>query len=118
MRNKRLLLFMGMLTSLLLVSTQPNAADAADSTAAKAKTYASDTAITTELKAKFLAEKGLDSMDIKVETNKGVVTLRGQVLKESQSRTAEKIARNIKGVRGVKNKISVMPEEGQGVTKL
>jgi hyperosmotically inducible protein len=118
MRNKGLLLFVGMLTSLLFVSAQPNSADAADSTAAKAKTYASDTTITTELKAKFLAEKGLDSMDIKVETNRGVVTLRGQVLKESQARTAEKIARGIKGVRSVKNKISVMPEDGQDVTKI
>ena len=107
--KRRLLIFAGILTSLLLVSAQPYSAYAANSTASKAKTYASDAAITSELKAKFLAEKGLDSMDIKVKTDKGVVTLRGQVLKESQSRTAERIARETNGVRSVANKISVMP---------
>ena len=108
--NRRLLIFVGLLTSLLLVSAQPYSTYAADSTTTKAKTYASDAAITTELKGKFLAEKGLDSMDIKVETNKGVVTLRGQVAKESQSGTAERIARATKGVRKVVNKISILPD--------
>lgn len=109
-KNRRLLIFAGILTSLLLVSAQPYySAYAADSTATKAKTYASDAAITSKLKAKFLAEKGLDSMDIKVKTDKGVVTLRGQVEKESQSWTAESIARETEGVRKVVNKISVMP---------
>ena len=107
--TRRLLIVVGILTSLLLISAQTYSSYAADSTATKAKTYASDTAITSELKAKFLAEKGLDSMDIKVQTNKGIVTLRGQVLKESQARTAERITRETKGVRGVQNKISVMP---------
>ena len=94
---------------LVLGLVQPYAAYAADSTVAKAKTYVSDSAITTELKGKFLVEKGLDSMDIKVETTRGTVTLRGQVVKESQAALAEKIARETKGVRAVKNKISVMP---------
>ena len=75
----------------------------------RAKTYVSDSAITAELKGKFLAEKGLDSLDIKVTTTRGVVTLRGQVEKAFQSRLAEKIARETSGVRGVLNKISVMP---------
>jgi len=109
MRNvnegRRLTLFAGMLTCLLLVVCAP----ICSAHAAGVKTYASDTAITTELKAKFLAEKGLDSMDIKVTTTKGVVTLRGQVEKARQSSLAEKIAWETKGVRDVKNKISVMP---------
>ena len=102
------LVLAGILTGLLLLSV-PMSPAYADSTTAKAKTYVSDSAITTELKAKFLAEKSLDSMDIKVETTKGTVTLRGQVRKESQSDLAEKIAKNTKGVRDVRNKISVMP---------
>ena len=110
-RNHRLscLVWAGIVSSLLLLSAQASPAYAAASTTAKAKTYASDSAITTELKAKFLAEKGLDSLDIKVETTQGAVTLRGQVRKESQSELAEKIAWKVKGVRDVKNKISVMP---------
>lgn len=96
-------------SSLLFMSMQPYSACAADSKVARAKTYISDSAITTEVKGKFLAEKGLDSMDIKVETTKGTVTLRGQVRKEEQSDLAEKIARGTQGVRKVVNKISVMP---------
>ena len=107
MRTRYVCLIVAGLLAFMLV--QPYSTYAADSTAAKAKTYMSDSAITTELKGKFLVEKGLDSMDIKVETTKGIVTLRGQVVKEFQSSLAEKIARETKGVRGVKNKISVMP---------
>ena len=102
------LIFTGMLTSILLIFAPICPANAASATT-KAKTYMSDSAITTELKAKFLAEKGLDSMDIKVKTTNGIVTLRGQVEKEHQSGLAERIARAAKGVRGVNNKISVMP---------
>ena len=105
----RRLILAGILASLLLIFAPAYTAHAASSTGAKAKTYASDTAITTELKARFLAEKDLDSLDIKVETTNGIVTLRGQVIKESQSSAAERIARSVKGVRGVRNKISIMP---------
>jgi len=98
-----------LLASLLLASARPYPAYAAASTTSKAKVYMSDSAITTEVKAKFLAEKGLDSMDIKVKTTNGIVTLRGQVVRESQSSLAEKITRAVSGVRGVNNKISVMP---------
>lgn len=100
---------MVLVASLLFVSAQPYSAYAAASKTSQAKVYVSDSAITTEVKAKFLAEKGLDSMDIKVKTTNGIVTLRGQVVKEAQSGLAEKIARAVSGVRGVNNKISVMP---------
>lgn len=112
---KRLCVFclvLGMPALILLFASAPaSSAHAATfkQETAKAGAYASDAALTAEIKAKFLVEKDLDSMDLKVETVKGVVTLRGQVLKESQAGLAEKIARATKGVRDVKNKISVMP---------
>jgi osmotically-inducible protein OsmY len=62
-----------------------------------------------EVKAQLLLEKDLDSLDIRVETTAGIVTLRGQVIREAQSRLAERIVRSIKQVRGVVNKISIMP---------
>ena len=92
--------FAGILASLLLLAAPIYSAHAA---------YMSDAAITTEVKAKFLVEKGLDSLDLKVETTKGIVTLRGQVLRQSQADLAETVTRRVKGVRGVKNRISVMP---------
>ena len=90
----------GILASFLLTAAPVYSAHAA---------YVSDAALTAEIKAKFLVEKGLDSLDLKVETTKGVVTLRGQVLRQVQAELAEKVARRVKGVRGVKNRISVMP---------
>jgi hyperosmotically inducible protein len=107
--DRRRQFFSFFLACLLLVFAPAYSADAASSKTDKAKAYVSDSALTTELKAKFLAEKGLDSLDIKVATTNGVVTLRGQVAKAHQASLAEKIARSTKGVRDVKNKISVMP---------
>ncbi len=94
-----------------LVMTAPLAAQAAEpeGTADKVSGYVNDSGITTAIKGKFLAQKGLDSLDLNVVTKNGVVTLRGQVLKEEQRDLAVKIARETKGVRKVVNKISVMP---------
>ena len=86
-----------------------DAANKVESAAGKVEAYAADAAITAEIKGKILAEKGLDSLDIKVETTNGAVTLRGQVKHEAQAGLAERIARDVKGVRAVINNISVMP---------
>jgi hypothetical protein len=82
---------------------------AAPAPASSVKSYVGDSAITTAVKAKFLAQKGLDSLDLKVKTDKGIVTLRGQVHTPAQAKLAEKTAYEVDGVRGVTNKISVMP---------
>jgi len=104
------LIFAGLLAAgLSFASTPLHPAYAAESAPAKVKSYASDAALTTEIKARFLAEKGLDSLDLKVKTKKGVVTLRGQVQQQSQADLAVKIAQEVEGVRKVVNKISVMP---------
>ncbi len=94
-----------------LALAQGGAAHAASAgrTAEKVGGYVSDSATTTEIKAKFLAQKGLDSLDLKVETAGGVVTLRGQVMTREQQELAVKIARETGGVRSVVDKISVMP---------
>jgi hyperosmotically inducible protein len=94
------LILAGILASLLLIAAPIYSAHAA---------YVSDAAITAEIKAKFLVEKSLDSLDLKVATTKGIVTLRGQVQRQAQADLAEKVARKVKGVRGVKNRVSVMP---------
>jgi hypothetical protein len=98
--SSRRLMLMGILASLLLAAVPIYSAQAS---------YVADAAITAEVKAKFLAEKGLDSLDLKVETSNGVVTLRGQVVNAAQSSLAERVAQTAKGVREVQNKISVMP---------
>jgi hyperosmotically inducible periplasmic protein len=69
---------------------------------AKAKETTSDTWITTKVKSDLLTEKGIPGSDIKVETNKGVVSLSSTVaITEAQKKTAVAITKKIKGVKAV-----------------
>jgi len=68
----------------------------------KAKEATSDTWITTKVKADLMTEKGVPGSDIKVETNKGVVSLSSDMkVTESQKEMAVSIAKKIKGVQAV-----------------
>ncbi len=68
----------------------------------KAKEATSDTWITTKVKADLVTEKGIPGTDIKVETNKGVVSLSSDVaVTSSQKDMAVAIAKKIKGVQAV-----------------
>ncbi|KAE9648168.1 BON domain-containing protein [Pseudomonas sp. PB103] len=68
----------------------------------KAKETTSDTWITTKVKSDLVTEKGIPGTDIKVETNKGVVSLSSTVaVTEAQKTTAVNITKKIKGVKAV-----------------
>ncbi len=68
----------------------------------KAKEATSDTWITTKVKSDLVTEKGIPGTDIKVETNKGVVSLSSTVaLTKDQKDTAVAITSKIKGVTAV-----------------
>ncbi|NRN14390.1 MULTISPECIES: molecular chaperone OsmY [Serratia] len=71
------------------------------------KSYAGDTATTSELKAKLLADDIVPSRNVKVETTDGVVQLSGEVKTQAQSERAESIAKAIDGVKSVKNDLVV-----------
>ena len=74
-----------------------------DSKNTSVKGYAGDTAITSEVKAKLLADDIVPSRKVKVETTEGVVQLSGTVDSQAQSDRAESIAKAIDGVKSVKN---------------
>ena len=100
-------------TATALTPTMANAAFAAQATTqapmvvaagevTKAKEATSDTWITTKVKADLVTEKGIPGTDIKVETNKGVVSLSSMVpVTEAQKDIAVAIAKKIKGVKAV-----------------
>ncbi|SBW00126.1 putative Osmotically inducible periplasmic protein [uncultured delta proteobacterium] len=69
--------------------------------------YMDDAAVTTKVKGKFVGQKGLDSLDIKVVTVDGTVTLMGDVDDKAQIGLAEKVAREVKGVKAVDNRLVV-----------
>jgi hyperosmotically inducible protein len=69
--------------------------------------YAGDTATTSEIKAKLLADDLVPSRKVKVETTDGVVQLSGTVDSNAQSARAESIAKAVDGVKSVKNDLKV-----------
>ncbi|HEX3036958.1 MAG TPA: BON domain-containing protein [Thermodesulfobacteriota bacterium] len=66
-----------------------------------------DSVITTKVKYGLLADPDVKSLDIGVETFKGVVQLSGFVNNAEQARKAVEIAKSVKGVRSVKNSLIV-----------
>lgn len=71
--------------------------------------YVDDAVITTQVKTRFIDNKLVDAAAIKVETLKGTVMLSGFAKNSAEKAQAEDIAENVKGVKHVKNEITVRP---------
>jgi hyperosmotically inducible protein len=70
--------------------------------AAQVQEAGTDTWITTKVKTDLVTEKGIPGTDIKVETNKGVVSLSSTVaITDTQKEMAVAITKKIKGVKAV-----------------
>ena len=113
-------LCIGICGAALVVSTA--GAATAQSTTEKAKTSAKaaankteevidDSAITTSIKTKLLADKKTSAVDIGVETTNGVVTLSGKVTSAAERNEALKIAKHNKGVKHVIDKMTLEPKK-------
>jgi hyperosmotically inducible periplasmic protein len=74
---------------------------AASETMNSAEDAVTDTWITSKVKSTFLADSTLSGIDIKVETNQGVVTLSGVVATDAERDLAVAKAKEIKGVSAV-----------------
>jgi osmotically-inducible protein OsmY len=85
------------------LAADPNPPSAAEKTG----DYMSDSAITTQVKAAFLAEKNLKSLPISVETSQGVVTLSGAVISTAQIDQAMDVAKQVSGVKDVHNALTL-----------
>ncbi len=71
--------------------------------------YVDDAAITTAVKAKYVEDKTVAATSIKVETLNGVVQLSGFARSDAEKAQAANLARDVKGVREVRNNILVRP---------
>ena len=67
--------------------------------------YLDDSALTAKVKGKILTQKGLDSLDIKVVTVNGDVTLIGDVENAAQIGLAESVVKDVEGVKRVNNEL-------------
>src|SRR6202521_729594 len=81
-------------------TTVSNAAD-------KTATVAEDAAITAKVKAAILAEPGLKTLQINVDTNGATVTLSGSVDNADLRERAKQIATSTSGVKGVVDQLTV-----------
>jgi len=87
-----------------------DAKDSASSTTSRTETVKEsldDTAITTKIKTDFAVDKQVSALKIHVDTDKGVVTLKGDAKTKEEADKAVSIAKNTKGVVSVKNEIKV-----------
>lgn len=66
-----------------------------------------DSAITTKVKTALLADKSVSAVEVSVDTFKGRVLLAGFVKTRDERRRAAEIARSVKGVKEVTNRIEV-----------
>jgi len=71
--------------------------------------YVDDAAITAEIKSKMAADKEVAATSISVETLNGVTQLSGFAKSQSEKERAASIAREAKGIKGVRNDIVVRP---------
>lgn len=65
-----------------------------------------DAVVTAKIKAALRETPGVDSADITVVTNRGIVELSGSVPSSSQIGRVERVARGIPGVLKVENRIA------------
>jgi hyperosmotically inducible protein len=74
----------------------------------KTKGATKDSWITAKTKIALYADDRVPGTDINVDTQNGVVTLRGKVPTADQKRAAEDVARTIDGVASVRNDLQVV----------
>jgi len=74
----------------------------------RAATTASNAALTTKVKSALAKEEGFKTLGkINVDSNEGVVTLKGKVDSAEAKTKAEQVAKQVDGVKSVKNQLTV-----------
>jgi hyperosmotically inducible protein len=73
---------------------------------------ASNATLTTKVKSALASDVGLRTMtNINVDSEEGVVTLKGKVTTADAKKRAEAVAKKVDGVKSVKNQLQVEPEK-------
>jgi len=75
--------------------------------------FMKDSWITTKTKPKLIADGRTKARRITVDTTDGVVTLLGKVGSEKERAAAEDVTRKVKGVKGVKNALQIVPDSSR-----
>lgn len=70
-----------------------------------------DAWVTAKIQAKYFMDDDVKGHEINVDTNEGVVTLRGEVESEAQRRQAVALARNTEGVKSVTDQLKIVADD-------
>ena len=76
-----------------------------------------DAWVTMKTKVSLMTTEGLSTMDLNVDTVKGVVTLHGKVATAAEKAKSETVARGIDGAKEVKNLLQVVPNAQREVVE-
>jgi hyperosmotically inducible periplasmic protein len=77
----------------------------------------SDGWITAKVKTTLLFHKSVSAMDTEVDTKNGIVTLRGKASSQAQKELTAEYARDVEGVKDVKNETMVTTSKSAKTTK-
>jgi osmotically-inducible protein OsmY len=77
--------------------------------AEKDKTPVSDDVIVDQVRVKIADDSEVGGQPIQVDAHNGVVVLTGKVSNDKLKTKVEKIAKKVKGVTGVDNKLAISP---------
>ncbi|OLC14257.1 MAG: hypothetical protein AUH29_10555 [Candidatus Rokubacteria bacterium 13_1_40CM_69_27] len=109
---KRFLLWLSI--AVLVAASAPAPAQSATQDGKQAKadegSAVKDSWLTTKTKTKLFADGRVKGRAISVETQAGVVTLRGKVESDKEKNAAEEIAKKVDGVKSVHNVLQVVPD--------
>jgi len=89
----------------------------ADDVTKAVKKDAKELWLESKVKYHLITADNVPASDVKVDVNRGVVTLHGKVDTEAEKARAEETVRKIDGVRDVKNMLQVVPESHKEAVK-
>lgn len=78
--------------------------------AEKGKTAVSDDVIVDQVRVRIADDAEIGGQPIQVDAHNGMVVLTGKVTSDRLKERAEKVAKKVKGVTGVDNKLVISPE--------
>ncbi|MGH8807270.1 MAG: BON domain-containing protein [Noviherbaspirillum sp.] len=109
---KKAILFPILLSSLLVASCGSMPGDSTsgakkESGPRSAGQVVDDSLITAKVKSALLADPDISGLRINVDTEKGVVTLKGEIKSMAPRKKAESLARGVEGVKAVNNQLII-----------
>jgi hyperosmotically inducible protein len=104
---KKTLIPLMLICSVLASGCGTTGTDRPDSAKKSAGTVLDDATITSKVKAALIADPDISAFKINVDTDKGVVKLKGEIKSLALRRKVETIVRGVEGVQSINNQLII-----------